>query len=129
MFNDFRAANGTPIPYYGWIKVKVKPSKAEPDILVPFLENTKEIRLPIIGFNAIELFAKDVSVNDNDTNFLESMKYSLSKCKNENIQALVDLMVSNRSDDFCQVKSHKTDILIPKSESVNVPYRAKHWSR
>lgn len=121
---DLRAANGTPIPYCGWVEVKVKLSETEPDILVPFLVTKEEIGPPIIGFNVIELIAKEANVNGNDTNFLESMKYSLSKCKSENIQALVDLMVSNRSDDFCQVKSHKTDILIPKNESVNVPCRA-----
>ena len=34
---ELKAANGTPIPYCGWIELIVRLNETQPDILVPFL--------------------------------------------------------------------------------------------
>ena len=52
------------------------------------------------------------------------MKKSFGSCKGEKVQALIDLISVNESDDLCQVKCRKTDILIPKNQSIDVPCRA-----
>ncbi len=57
---DLRAANGTEIPFQGWVLVsftlcdpKAKQAKSD-EILVPVLVSRDILRKPIIGFNAIE---------------------------------------------------------------------------
>ena len=52
------------------------------------------------------------------------MKKSFDSCKGEKVQALIDLISANEPDDLCQVKCRKTDILIPKNQSIDVPCRA-----
>ncbi len=42
----------------------------------------------------------------------------------KSIRALIDLISANEPDDLCQVKSRKTDILIPNNRSIDVPCRA-----
>ncbi|CAB4011313.1 Retrovirus-related Pol poly from transposon [Paramuricea clavata] len=89
---ELKAANGTPIPYCGWIELSVRLNETQPDILVPFLVTKENIGPPIIGFNVIELIVKEANTNE--------------------------------PDDLYQVKCRKTDILIPKNQSIDVPCRA-----
>ena len=57
---DLRAANGTEIPFQGWVPVsfslcdpKAKQAKSD-EVLVPVLVSRDILQRPIIGFNAIE---------------------------------------------------------------------------
>ena len=50
------------------------------------------------------------------------MKKSFDRCKDGKIQALI--VSVNEPDYFCQVKCRIVDLLIPKSQSVNVSCRA-----
>ncbi len=120
---ELKAANGTPIPYCGWVELSVRLDETQPDILVPFLVTKENIGPPIIGFNVIELIIKEATLNSNET-FVQSIKKSFDTCKGENVQALIDLISVNEPDYFCEVKCRKGDILIPKNQSVNVPCRA-----
>lgn len=90
-----QAANGTPIPYSGWVELKVKlESDDNHEILVPFLITKQNIGPPIIGFNVIELIVKEATQNGDTDHFVASMKTSFDKCKSENITALISLMFS-----------------------------------
>ena len=121
-----KAANGTPILYCGWIELSVRLNETQPDILVPFLVTKENIGPPIIGFNVIELIAKEANSisGDTETFHVNAMKRSFGSCKGEKVQALIDLISANEPDDLCQVKCRKTDILIPKNQSIDVPCRA-----
>ena len=52
------------------------------------------------------------------------MKKGFCSCKGEKVQVLIDLISANDPDDLCQAKCRKTDILIPKNQSIYVPCRA-----
>ena len=122
---ELKAANGTPIPYCGWIELSVRLNETQPDSLVPFLVTKENIGPPIIGFNVIELIVKEANSISGDTEtFVNAMKRSLGSCKGEKVQVLIDLISANDPDDLCQVKCRKTDILIPKNQSIDVPCRA-----
>jgi len=66
---ELSAANGTHIPYEGWMKIEVTLSKdavagmSDKPVLVPILVASSDIERPIIGFNVIEELAMT-----NDTN-------------------------------------------------------------
>jgi hypothetical protein len=126
---ELKAANGTPIPYCGWIELSVRLNETQPDILVPFLVTKENIGPPIIGFNVIELIVKEASSINCDTETLvNAMKRSFGSCKGEKVQVLIDLISANDPDDLCQVKCRKTDIMIPKNQSIDVPCRANTGS-
>lgn len=62
---DLRAANGSEIPFQGWVEVNLSlydPKTKTPgsdEILVPVLVSRDIIQRPIIGFNAIEEIMRD----------------------------------------------------------------------
>ena len=120
-----KATNVTPIPYCGWTELHVRLNETQPDIVVPFLVTKENIGPPIIGFNVIELIVKENNKISGDTEtFVNAMKKSFVGSKDEKVRALIDLISANEPDDLCQVKSRKTDILIPKNRSIDVPCRA-----
>ena len=59
---ELKAANGTPIPYCGWIELSMRLNETQPDILVPFLVTKENIGPLIIGFNDIELIIKEAII-------------------------------------------------------------------
>jgi hypothetical protein len=84
---ELKAANGTPIPYCGWIELSVRSNETQPDILVPFLVTKENIGPPIIGFNVIELIVKEAnSISDDTGTFVNAMKKSFGSCKGEKVQ-------------------------------------------
>ena len=120
-----QAANGTQIPYCGWVEIKVRlRGNDNQEILVPFLVTEQNIGPPIIGFNVIELFVTEGTVNNEAVHFTECMKASFDKETREHIPALIDLLTTNNSDNFCSVKTTKEHIVIPRSQSIDVQCRA-----
>lgn len=56
---DLSAANGTKIPYEGWIGVEFSLlANKDSEILVPLLVTTNLLAKPIIGFNVIKELAQ-----------------------------------------------------------------------
>ena len=54
------AANGTQIPYNGWVGLNFKLlDNSVTEVTVPFLVTKEKLQCPIIGYNVIELFVKD----------------------------------------------------------------------
>ena len=57
---NLQAANGSPIPYIGWVDIKVKLEGTDKhEVVVPFLITPNNIGPPIIGYNVIELLVKE----------------------------------------------------------------------
>ena len=48
------AANGTQIPYKGWVEIEFKLKHNQETIIVPFLVTNEVIDLPLVGYNVIE---------------------------------------------------------------------------
>ena len=65
---NLEAANGTLIPYEGWVELAfLLKVKSHSTITVPFFVTEKKIGTPILGYNVIELFVKQCwSVSEND---------------------------------------------------------------
>ena len=53
---DLKAANGTDLPYNGWVELTFSPIAENPElnIKVPFLVAKDSLEMPIVGFNVIE---------------------------------------------------------------------------
>ena len=63
---DLKTANGTPMPYEGFVEVEFKfeTSSTDRTILVPMLVTHETLDYPIIGYNVIEELAKKDEVPD-----------------------------------------------------------------
>ena len=71
------AANGTDIPYDGWVEIKFKlQGKFSKEKIVRFLVTKEKIQLPIIGYNVIELFITDNDAPEINPTTLDSMMQS-----------------------------------------------------
>ena len=111
------AANGTRIPYNGWVEINFKLLDDTSEISVPFLVTREELSLPIIGYNVIELFIKD----NKPDQVLPAVTKSFAKT---DASALIAFISGDASDSLCAVKTSKKDTVIPKGQTVNATCRA-----
>ena len=121
---ELKAANGTDIPYSGWIELEFKlmsgaDVKNNCAITVPFLVSPlEEVNCVILGFNVFEEMLNSNDMNDKDTDelMLSMMKASFMETKPQKVEALVNFIQSNvlNSSDLCSVKTGKRDTLIPR---------------
>ena len=119
------AANGTVIPYDGWVEVTLKlQGNLAKEITVPFLVTKEKIQMPIIGYNVIELFMLDNRDPETDITTLDSMVQSFTNQKIEDIKKLVQLIKVSEESELCTIKSLKGNICIPKLQTISVPCRA-----
>ena len=121
---SLQAANGTDIPYCGWVEIGVRlTNENETEIRVPFLVTKENIEQPIIGFNVIELMVKNTEGNEGDV-LLERMSRRFKVSKSGDLQALISLIRTTNSDELCLVKSTKKPHTVPAGETVHLPCRA-----
>ena len=119
------AANGTTIPYKGWVEAKFRlDGENEKEVTVPFLVTEEHLDQPIIGYNVIELLVKDNDNRSKDPSLVQSLTSSFENLKEEHAKQLVNLIETNDSDFLCEIKSIKRDIVIPKGTTARVPCRA-----
>ena len=119
-----QAANGTDIPYCGWVEIRVRlTSENNTEVKVPFLLTKENIEQPIIGFNVIELMVRNTEGKE-DNALLGRMSRSFRMSECGDVQALISLIRTTNSDELCQVKSSKKPHIVPAGETVRVPCRA-----
>ena len=126
---DFKTANGTDMPYKGWVELtfSVTEENSQHSIELPFLVARDSLDMPITGFNVIEEITKQpggcapASVGESVVNALSS---SLTGVGKEKVEALVNLIKAESTEELCTIKSRKQDMLIPQGHSVLVSCRA-----
>ena len=111
------AANGSNIPYKGWVELDLQIGDSEQVLSVPFLVASEEMELPLIGFNAIEHLIKVRNLQGDD------MATALIGVNVRNATALVDLVNGITHSELCIVKTCKKDVVVPRGESVKVSCR------
>eukprot|EP00794_Sanderia_malayensis_P020672 gene20672-22710_t len=124
------AANGTSIPYEGWVELElqlVSDSNLK-HILVPFLVTKETLELPIIGFNAIFELTKDTTgVFSTDRVMVNHLKTSVPVLKNSNKNCFEFMRIMKdcvEHDKVCPVKTLKRSIVIPSKSVLSVKCRA-----
>ena len=124
------AANGTAIPYGGFIELKlelISDSSSNKSVIVPFLVTTGALDLPIIGFNVIcELTKnKDGIIKATDKSVIDQIQASFPALRSDHdSQAFISLVKDSVEQDYvCSVKTTKKDIIVPKQTTISIPCR------
>ena len=122
---DLKAANGTEIPYEGWIEVsfKLATSDDKHGMSVLFLVSKDALDHPIVVYNVIEEIVKNPvsdSPNNHEETLVNVLSASLPSAKQENVKALIGLIRTNISSELCRVKVTKKDVVVPKNETIVV---------
>ena len=126
---NLAAANGTSIPYTGWIDICLtfgNEQQESTEISVPFLVTEADIDYPIDGYNVI------VEVINNGSDAIgglsDLMKDSFRSSKDEDVKQFVNFIQTQEPSEICSLKSSRKDILIPSGKSVKVSCRANTLS-
>ena len=126
---DLKAANGTDLPYEGWVELTFNLIEDNSDhiVKVPFLVAKDSLDMPIVGFNVIEEFTKhfegDASAGVHGS-LVDVLTSSLTGADRVNVEALVQLIKAEPVKELATVKSRKQDTVIPRGQSVVVSCRA-----
>ena len=123
------AANGTSIPYAGWIELKLELMSQNSGmrcILLPFVVTEGDIDIPIIGFDAIcELTrGKGGKIETDDQQLLKKIETTLTMLQNGQSAQFTNIIKEATEKDFiCKVKNNRKNIVIPKQSSLSVSCR------
>ena len=130
---DLKAANGSEIPYKGWIEVpfKLATSGDKHGMAVPFLISTDSLDHPIVGYNVIEELVKDFGSPTLDSQeetlvIVSALCSSFPNAKQENVEALITLIRTTTPSELCSVKVTKRGVVVPKNETVVFGF-ARYW--
>ena len=127
---ELKAANGTFLPYDGWIDVDFKLMGGNHDfgVKVPFLVSNNALDLPIIGYNIIERITQNLSGDTEQPRFLVVLSSSLVGVDRDNVEALVDFIKAEKPSNLSMLKTTKKDVVIPPNQSVRISCHVNCWS-
>ena len=99
------AANGSTIPYEGWVELNFQVGESENILPVPFLVVREIVELPLVGYNVIEhlIKSKELKCNGISSNFV-GMDVSQAP-------ALVEFISSVTRDELCPVRTVGQNIM------------------
>ena len=124
------AANGTKIPYLGFIEVKFQLAKSEGfEVLqVPILVTPKPQLLPLIGFNVIQETVNEGSDKEASVSTIDVMKETFQSSDETNMENLVHLI--HETDEantwFGSVRTIKKDFVLLRGQSTKIHCRANY---
>lgn len=125
---NLNAANGTKLPYEGWIEIDLvlTDSVNVCKLTVPFLVSTQPMELPIIGYNVIEEVIRNGEHSGMTNTILNSIFAACLGGKgSENTEALINLVQSSTQPmELCMLKTIKKNVVVPKNKSILVACRA-----
>ena len=116
---DLKTANGSYMPYEGFVVVqfKLETSTVDRTIMAPMLVTHETLDYPIIGYNVIEeLVMKEEGPDQIATKWTASFP---DICR-EKIQSLVNFIQAPSPEQLCFVKTIKQDVITPQKTTVSV---------
>ena len=126
---DLKAANGTDLPYEGWVELtfNLVEDNVDHTVNVPFLVAKDSLDMPIVGFNVIEEITKyfegDASAGVHGS-LVDVLTSRLTVADRKKVEARVQLIKSEPVTELAVVKSRKQDTVIPRGQSIVVSCRA-----
>lgn len=122
---DLRAANGTTIPYLGWMDLAFSlPCQGDTSgqVIAPFLvvEDNK-LQQPIIGYNLIKEYVDMSEYLDPTKNTVsQSIRSAFPNIAKGQVASLVNFIRTVKVDVFGEVKTGKSHVVVPPKGTVHV---------
>ena len=116
---DLTVANGTSIPYTGFVRFTFTLKNRRDPILVPFLVTTDDISMPLVGYNAIELCIKSGLTSP-------ELACVFSSLSHNNVNTLYDIIEANNDADLCTVGTNKKNAVIKRGQCSEISCRINH---
>ena len=120
---NLTAANGTAIPYKGWVDLRFRLSSPENELLVPFLVTDEILETPLVGYNVIEEIIQKKGGNESLQHQVADVNSAFTDLNENDSQALVNFIQEAKEVELCSVKTTKRNVIIPKGETVKIPCR------
>ena len=125
---DLSAVNGTKINHIGYVEIdfRLNSSGTEKQITVPMLVTTDPTECPLIGYNVIQEMVQMNSKTPMAILYVSlgrSLHDTFCGTKPEQVDSLVKIVKTLNSDDgLTRVMISKSDVIIPKAQSVIIPF-------
>ena len=118
---NLTAANGSEMPYIGWVELNFRLSSCNHDFKVPFIVTNQCLDSPLIGFNVIEKILKG---SNGDAALSKVITSSFTDLDNQTASVFVNFIESlSQGEIFC-IKTTKHNTTIPPKQSLRVTCRA-----
>lgn len=98
------SANGTAVPFRGWVEIEVQLNESATTVLVPFIVTDTTTERPILGYNVIEHLATTM-----DTNLPQGAFPSL---KDSDVISLCALLCQARNEDVGVARTGRNNLVI-----------------
>ncbi|CAB3983474.1 Retrovirus-related Pol poly from transposon [Paramuricea clavata] len=109
----------------GWVEARFRLNREdEKEVTVPFLVTPEQLEQPIIGYNVIELFLQEGENYSDNLSVAHHIVSSFNNVGVKDAEQLINIIQRNDEELFCQVKTSKRHITIPKKATKTVPCRA-----
>ena len=118
---NLTAANGSKVPYIGWVELNFRLRSSKDELAVLFLVTEQSLDSPLIRFNVIEEIMKTVSENEVLHQLITS---SCTGLDSQTASKLVSFIQSLNQTELCSIKTMKHSITIPPRQNKKVTCRA-----
>ena len=120
---NLTAANGTTIPYKGWIDLTFRLSSPESELSVPFLVTEEILETPLVGYNVIEEILQEKNGNESLQRQVADVNSEFTDLNLQDSKVLVNFIQEIKEAELCTVKTTKGNVTIPKGEAMKIPCR------
>ena len=115
---DVVSAGGNPIPYEGYVTIKVLLGKTGVEMEVPFLVTKENLTQPIIGYNVIAAVSKD---SDRGGENLVEWGKCFAKLSRPAVYSLMSLLRESCCTNLSSVRTVKTGTMIRAGATISIP--------
>ncbi len=112
------AANGTDIPFCGWVKLPFQLENSNTTLLVPFLVTKERLDTPIIGYNVIAELSKQKGFSALNSQLFPGVA-------NVDINQVTGILQKSSEEDLCTIKTSKKDHILQPGQSISLSLQTR----
>ena len=121
---ELTTANGSKLPYKGWVKIDFQLSPSDgSSIEVPMLVTDFKLEQPIIGYNVIEEVIREKELTTDLEGIVSLLSGSFHQMPHKDLMTLVNVINSSTEESTSIVKMFKRDVVMRKGETKRLPCR------
>ena len=126
---QIEAANGTEMPYVGWLEVSFRLTASDDELLIPMLVlKGNQQQCPIIGFNVIERLVldslQDQTKSRHEEKLVKAVKMAFPHLRKNKAKTFVKAVSVGQMCDH-NVRTTNERVSVPKSSSIQVECRVQ----